>query len=74
MIRVGGDFHLSPGVGGLTDLLLIAGGVGMNPLFSMLTHHVGMLSQVDEGKGRVELLYSAKMESELLFKVCCHGD
>lgn len=72
MIRVGGDFHLSPGVEGLTDLLLIAGGVGMNPLFSMLTHHVGTL--VGRGKDHVRLLYSAKTENELLFKVRCHGD
>lgn len=76
MIRVGGDFHYAPSEGReLTDLLLIGGGVGINPLFSMLSHHVRLLSRSHSntvGKGSVRMLYSSKTESELLFRVCCH--
>ena len=61
----------------LSDLLLIAGGVGINPLFSMLQHHVHLLHSsgqrsnvsVLNHKGRVQLLYSAWSRDELIFKV-----
>jgi ferredoxin-NADP reductase len=70
-IRVGGDFYYHPRDGRLTDLLLIGGGVGVNPLFSMLSHHAGLLSASStEQSGRVRMLYSSKTGSELLFKVC----
>ena len=44
--------------------------MGINPLVSMLLHHTRL---VEEGKatGRVKLLYSARTEDELLFKVMC---
>lgn len=75
MIRVGGDFWYSPGDRGLTDLLLIGGGVGINPLFSMLSHHVRLQSRPNSESaagraGAVTMLYSSKTENELLFKVC----
>ena len=69
---MGGDFRYSPLLGEeLEDLLLIGGGVGINPLFSMLSHHVRLLSgHTHQAKrGRVKLLYSSKTKSELLFKV-----
>ena len=75
MIRVGGDFRYSPPVEeGLKDLLLIGGGVGINPLFSMLLHHIWLLSAHPDHthqakRGRVRLLYSSKTKDELLFKV-----
>ncbi len=75
---MGGDFHYSPPEKEeLKDLLLIGGGVGINPLFSMLSHHVRLLISARSDpahhqtrRGRVRLLYSSKTESELLFKVC----
>ena len=76
-IRVGGDFFYAPPTpNSATDLLLIAGGVGINPLISMLRHHVWLLSKATpskdcHGNGAVQLLYSAKNENELIFKVCC---
>lgn len=68
MIRVGGDFCYSPRADrNLTDLLLIGGGVGINPLLSMLFHHSRLLASSDQVSAR--LLYSSKTKAELLFKV-----
>ena len=79
MVRVGGDFYYSPA--SPCNLLLVAGGVGINPLLSILLHHswlVGRRGQEEEkgeeeeeeeeGK-RAKLLYSAKTVKELIFKV-----
>ena len=67
-----------PGPGGpITNLLLVAGGVGINPLLAMLKHHGELLdsgywsSAVSPPKAY--LLYSAKETDELLFKVQCIG-
>ena len=78
-IRVGGDFFYAPPTpNGATDLLLIAGGVGINPLISMLRHHIWLISKATPSEdchgndaSTAHLLYSAKDESELIFKVCC---
>lgn len=76
---MGGDFFYAPPThNNAANLLLIAGGVGINPLMSMLQHHVSLLPQTRFGEdhhgnsshGAVQLLYSAKNESELIFKVC----
>ena len=72
-VCVGGDFFYHPPVASSPlDLLLVAGGVGINPLFSMLQHHASLL-QSAKGKekrgGAVRLLYSAKSSDELIFKV-----
>ena len=77
-VRVGGDFVYAPTCySELSDLLLIAGGVGINPLLSMLQHHIHLLhssgqrsnASVLNPKGRVQLLYSARSKDELIFKV-----
>ncbi len=73
-IRIGGDFYYSPDESnGVEDLLLIGGGVGINPLFSILSHHARLLHisplSVLGKRGSVRLLYSSKTENELLFKV-----
>ena len=54
----------------------MGGGLGINPLFSILQHHTWLLQQTPrlEGgsgvrEGGVQLLFSAKSVSELLFKV-----
>lgn len=74
-LRVGGDFFFDPQPGDSpVNLVLIAGGVGINPLFSILLH-IADLHGYQEGKrnrhklGTVKLYYSAKTTSELLFKV-----
>ncbi|NXU52369.1 OXND1 protein, partial [Turnix velox] len=73
-LRVGGDFFFDPQPGDCpVKLMLIAGGVGINPLFSILLH-IADLHGYQEGKGNgykmgtVNLYYSAKNTSELLFK------
>ena len=72
-IRAGGDFHYDPSLTEkMPNLVLIAGGVGINPLLSILLH----LSTKCESSPNVEhfpehltLLYSAKSKEEILFKV-----
>ncbi|XP_013796865.1 oxidoreductase NAD-binding domain-containing protein 1 isoform X1 [Apteryx mantelli] len=73
-LRVGGDFFFDPQPGDPpVKLVLIAGGVGINPLFSILLH-VADLHEYQESKGygykmgTVKLYYSAKNTNELLFK------
>ncbi|KAF2983386.1 hypothetical protein EK904_000902 [Melospiza melodia maxima] len=73
-LRVGGDFFFDPQPGDSpVNLVLIAGGVGINPLFSILLH-IADLHGYQEGKGNrhklgtAKLYYSAKNTSELLFK------
>lgn len=65
-MRVGGDFIYDHPQS--HDLLLIAGGVGINPLMAMLLHHTRLIER-GKTQQRVKLLYSAKNITELLFKV-----
>lgn len=69
-VKVGGDFIYSPASLPSCDLLLVGGGVGINPLLSMLQHHAQL--RKDGGKKKTTLLYSAKSLKELLFKVSYH--
>ncbi|XP_077600263.1 oxidoreductase NAD-binding domain-containing protein 1 isoform X2 [Stigmatopora nigra] len=74
-MRVGGDFYFDPSPSDpATDLLLVAGGVGINPLYSILSHSADLL-QLNRASGgggcnigSVHLCYSAKTTQELLFK------
>ncbi|XP_020842883.1 oxidoreductase NAD-binding domain-containing protein 1 isoform X2 [Phascolarctos cinereus] len=73
-LRVGGEFFFDPQPSDSSvNLVLIAGGVGINPLNSILLH-VADLYRHRENKGsgyemgRVRLLYSARNTNELLFK------
>ncbi|KAG8442946.1 hypothetical protein GDO86_011674 [Hymenochirus boettgeri] len=73
-LRVGGEFFFDPHPSDPpVDLILIAGGVGINPLFSILLH-VADLHKTQKSTGRgyqignVKLYYCAKNTSELLFK------
>ena len=74
-IQVAGDFYYDPQPGdGSADLLLIAGGVGINPLCSMMRHVADLNGAKRQGEhvyqpGLVQLLYSAKSDTELIFKV-----
>lgn len=74
-VRVGGDFFFDPQPEDASrNLVLIAGGVGINPLLSILRHSVD-LHRERENKGSgyemgtTKLFYSAKNTSELLFQV-----
>ncbi|XP_054462073.1 oxidoreductase NAD-binding domain-containing protein 1 [Anoplopoma fimbria] len=74
-MRVGGDFFFNPSPSDPSvDLLLLAGGVGINPLYSILLHTSGLLhlNQASGGRdykiGSAHLCYSAKNTQELLFK------
>ncbi|XP_072179625.1 oxidoreductase NAD-binding domain-containing protein 1-like [Diadema setosum] len=74
-VRAGGDqliFDPQPGDPSW-NVLLIAGGIGINPLVSML-HHTAHLHDArrDDANaytpGKVEMLFSAASKSELIFK------
>ncbi|XP_035284967.1 oxidoreductase NAD-binding domain-containing protein 1 isoform X3 [Anguilla anguilla] len=73
-VRVGGDFFFDPApTGPAVDLLLVAGGVGINPLYSILLHALDLQRHhqaAGQGykPGAVQLCYSAKNTQELLFK------
>jgi len=71
-VKVGGNFHYIPSKSELeNNTLLIAGGVGINPLYSMLRHicHMHSLSEnKDIDFGESLLLFSAKTNEELIFK------
>ena len=67
-VRVGGDFWSEPPPEELPDLLLVAGGIGVNPLYSILKHHMHLISMAGQSV-HICLLYSARTEAELLFKV-----
>ena len=70
-IRVGGDFYFDPDVQKDVDLLLIAGGVGINPVYSII-NEVADLNKGDNSdkfSGKVKLLFSARCMDELVFMV-----
>ncbi|XP_034016866.1 oxidoreductase NAD-binding domain-containing protein 1-like isoform X2 [Thalassophryne amazonica] len=74
-MRVGGDFFFDPSPSDPSvDLLLVAGGVGINPLYSILLHTADLLdlnhasARLDYKIGSTHLFYSAKNTQELLFK------
>ncbi|MBN3291980.1 OXND1 protein, partial [Polypterus senegalus] len=73
-LRAGGDFFFDPLPSEpAKNLLLVAGGVGINPLYSILLHVADLhRKRAAQGYGYepgfVQLCYSAKSTDELLFK------
>ncbi|XP_072507363.1 oxidoreductase NAD-binding domain-containing protein 1 isoform X2 [Notamacropus eugenii] len=73
-LRVGGEFFFDPQPSDSSvNLVLIAGGVGINPLNSIMLHVADLYRhRENQGSGyemgTVRLLYSAKNTDELLFK------
>ncbi|XP_076810147.1 oxidoreductase NAD-binding domain-containing protein 1-like isoform X1 [Clavelina lepadiformis] len=67
-IRVGGNFHYQSTAN--KDLLLIAGGVGINPLLSIFRHRRDLYLDNPESLSlaKTTLIYSAKTYKELLFQ------
>ena len=68
-IRVGGDFYYDPTSSSVSNLLLIAGGIGINPIFSIFQHQFNMISSSLSFVPHTHLLYSARNLKELIFKV-----
>lgn len=72
-IRVGGDFYYPHRKNEQSDLLLVAGGVGVNPIFSIYSHYFDSRKRGEktgkETQNRVSLLFSAKYYDDLLYKV-----
>ncbi|XP_004468513.2 oxidoreductase NAD-binding domain-containing protein 1 [Dasypus novemcinctus] len=73
-LRVGGEFFYDPQPeDAARNLVLIAGGVGINPLLSILRHAADLHAErASGGRGRelgtAQLFYSARTTSELLFQ------
>ncbi|XP_061738408.1 oxidoreductase NAD-binding domain-containing protein 1 [Nerophis ophidion] len=68
-MRVGGDFYFDPPPSDpAVNLLLVAGGVGINPLYSILSHAADLLEVSRAPMGSAHLCYSAKTTQEILFK------
>ncbi|KAM9824382.1 oxidoreductase NAD-binding domain-containing protein 1 [Neosynchiropus ocellatus] len=75
-MRVGGEFYFDPAPSDPpVDLLLVAGGVGINPLYSIYLHtadllqsNLGAAGGPSYSIGSAHLCYSAKNSEELLFK------
>lgn len=73
-LRAGGDFFYAPEIGDSSyDLLLVAGGVGVNPVASMFLHANSLHKIHQENNeayqpGKILLLYSARTYEELLYK------
>ncbi|CAB4008620.1 Oxidoreductase NAD-binding domain-containing 1, partial [Paramuricea clavata] len=68
-LKVGGDFFYDSTSENSKELLFIAGGVGINPLYSILQEINGSLKDGQLNKDvKVELLYSASSLDELIFK------
>lgn len=58
--------------GNAQHVLFVAGGVGINPLYSMMLHYAHLLATGFWGPGplpQAHLLFSASSSQELLFKV-----
>lgn len=68
-LRVGGNFfHPSPGLSFPHSILLVAGGVGINPLFSIMQQCKSLSDNKAPGCPKaLTLLYSAKRREELIF-------
>ncbi|XP_013413722.1 oxidoreductase NAD-binding domain-containing protein 1-like [Lingula anatina] len=68
-VRAGGDFYYDPQTAEeQTDLLLVAGGVGKNPIYSILQHFVNLQLEYCDRERKVVLLYSSSAREELLYR------
>lgn len=74
---MGGDFYYDPladKTEAESNLVLVGGGVGINPLVSILLEYRDLLRTIENHPeanirpGKVHLLYSARTECELVFR------
>ncbi len=72
-IRVGGDFYYNPPSNSpVPDLIFIAGGVGINPLLSIMLQLKTQFQTPTNEKNlpkNITLLYSARTPKDLIFQV-----
>lgn len=70
-MKVGGDFLFNAShMQSFNDLLFIAGGVGINPLYSIIQEiNESLRDGVLEDRVNVQLLYSSSTFDELIFRV-----
>lgn len=69
-LRFGGDFVYDPESDTPSSaLLLVGGGVGINPLLSMIKEAIHFDSQHQNTTRPIALVYSAAKVEDLLFKV-----
>ena len=72
-VRSGGTFYYEPKLDKkMSDLVLIAGGVGITPIISMIQHFSDIFQSnpLDRNlPNQVSFLYSAQSKEEILFKV-----
>ena len=68
-MTVGGDFFYDSMAENAKEFLFIAGGVGINPLYSIIQQIYQSLKSSQRGQDvKLELLYSASNLNELIFK------
>lgn len=67
-VRVGGDFWYNPTPPLISDLLLVAGGIGINPIYSILRHQALLVEATSTRNPHSILLYTACNSQELIFK------
>ena len=72
IVKAGGECIWDPkDIKQKRNTLLIAGGIGINPIYSILQHieETRTSREDDDRLGRSLLLYSASTRDELIFKV-----
>lgn len=69
-VKAGGQFCWDPAVDshGTSHLLLVAGGIGINPLYSILQAAVAAASELAPSLRHITMLYSAASAGELAFR------
>ncbi|XP_013788312.1 oxidoreductase NAD-binding domain-containing protein 1-like, partial [Limulus polyphemus] len=74
-VRVGGDFFYDPQPNDLdanSDILLVGGGVGINPVASIAQHYCYLKGKnstsPDIQPGNLKVFYSARTEKELIYR------
>ena len=66
--RAGGSFYFeAKEQSRLKNLFFVAGGIGINPIFSMLQEALRCREELEDLE-RITLLYSAKSEEELAYR------
>lgn len=64
MYKFGGEVYYDEVKNSTQPILLLAGGIGINPLLSIMQTAAVMSKQP------ISLMYSSKTAEELIFKVC----